>query len=118
MMRKILGALALVLSQVLPVQTASAGVDIGGYVQRMQVESNGTLWFLIDSPEAPKYCKPGWWEFNMYIPASHPQYAFYYGLLLTSLTKTKPIQLANISTFNGTEPCDISKTGYGIVLMK
>ena len=53
----------------------------------------------------------------MYIPNSHPQYAYYYGLLMVSLTKSKVVGVFNIDMYNGTTSCDISKTGYGVRLM-
>lgn len=117
-MRRICTALLLVVAQLLPFQTAQAGVDLAGHVQRVQVDGNGALWFVIDSANASTYCRPGWFDFNMYIPANHPQYACYYGLLLTALTKPKPVFIANISVFNGSSACDITQAGYGIVLLK
>jgi len=54
----------------------------------------------------------------MYIPGSDPQFAYYYGLLLGSLTKSKAVGVFNISIYNGTTSCDVSKTGYGIMLLQ
>lgn len=96
---------------------ANAGVDVSGLVQRIWQHPNGNLYFRIDSSISDTYCQKGWWDTNMYIPAGDPNYAFYYGLLLASISKQRPIYLGNISYFNGTVPCNITQTGYGIVLL-
>jgi hypothetical protein len=38
--------------------------------------------------------------------------------LATAVAKAKPVYVANVSIYNGTTQCDISKTGYGVVLMQ
>jgi hypothetical protein len=97
---------------------AWAGYDIYGVVTSLQVRPDGSLWFAItpNSGFQPvtNFCAGG----GMYVPGSDPQYAYYYGLLLSSLTKSKSIGLLNISTYNGTTACDISKTGYGVMLLQ
>jgi len=93
-------------------------VDIAGTVPRIWVASDGNLWFIVDTPPANTYCLPGWFGFNMFIPKGDPNFVYYYGLLVGAVAKAKPVYIANISTFNGTTACDISKTGFGIVLMQ
>jgi len=116
-LKKIFLAIFFVVAQILLSQFAHAGADLWANVQRMQIDGAGTIWFAIDSPDSTKYCKPYWFEMNMYIKPDNPQYVYYYGILLTAITKGKAVVIANISTFDGTVSCDIAKTGYGIVIM-
>ena len=118
MMKKLFAALLVVVIQMFPFEAAHAGADITGIVQNLQIAADGKIWFSMSSTLAPNYCKVGWNGLNMYIPSDSPQYTFYYGLLLASLTKEKTIYLGNISVFDGSAACDITKTGYGIVLFK
>jgi len=101
---------------------AIAGADLGGTVNAIQVAADGTLWFSISpsagTPNPATYCKPGWAGLNMFIPPSNSQYAYYYGMLMTSLSKGTVAYVANVSVFNGSVPCDITQTGYGLVLFK
>ncbi|QBC45221.1 hypothetical protein [Iodobacter fluviatilis] len=95
-----------------------AGIDISGPVQRVQVDAGGNIWFAMDTTAASTYCKPGWFDLTMYIPKSSPEYPYYFAMLLTAASKGNSVFIANISIFVGTEPCDITKTGYGIVFLK
>lgn len=99
---------------------AFAGVDIFGTVSGMQMAPDGTLWFSISSPansqQPGTFCANHWDGLNMYIPAGDPNFFYYYGLLMLSLSKSRQIYLGNISIYNGSTPCDITKTGYGIVV--
>ena len=97
--------------------SATAGIDIPGHVKKIQVTTDGTLWFSIDSPDSEKFCKPYWYDLNMYITKDDPQYVYYYGLLTMAFAKEKYIMIANINIFDGTRSCDIGKTGYGIVVI-
>jgi putative methionine-R-sulfoxide reductase with GAF domain len=54
----------------------------------------------------------------MYVPANHPQYTYYYGILMTALTKGKVVDIPNISVFDGTTACDVTKTECGITILK
>ena len=118
MFKKIRIAAFLLFAQLFPCQVAHAGLDLWGYVQRVQIAPDGKIWFMVDSPEAPTYCKADWFGLNLYIPPDNPQYAYYYGLLMSAVTKQKMIVVANISVFNGTTACDITKTNYGLVILK
>lgn len=102
------------------VLSAHAGVDISGAVQRMQVDGAGNLWFAMDgaTSTSERYCKPGWYGFAMYIPAAHPQYPYYFALLATAVSKGKSVYIANIGVFNGSAACDITQTGFGVVLLQ
>lgn len=95
-----------------------AGVDISGPVQRLQLASDGTLWFAMDTTSASTYCRPGWANLTMYVPANHPQYPYYFALLAAAATKGKSVYVANIDRFNGSASCDITQTGYGLMLMQ
>lgn len=103
-------------------QLAMAGADVFGVVNALQVAPDGKLWFSIvpgqGSPSPGTYCKLGWAGLGMYVSPDNPQYAFYYGLLLASLTKGAGIYVANVSVFNASTPCDISQTGYGLMLQR
>lgn len=104
-----------------PARQAVAGDDLAGVVNEVRVAPDGKLWFSIvpnaGTPNPASYCKGDWAGMGMFIPAGDPQYAFYYGLLLTSMTKSVVIDVPNISVFNGTTSCDVSKTGYGLALL-
>ena len=114
---KILSALALVLG-LLP--TARAGVDLMGQISAMHIAADGKLWFSMAAaagyPAPSSYCKPGWAGLNLYVPKDHAEYPYYYGMLMTAVSKGKQVYVANISTYDGTGPCDISKTGYGMMM--
>ena len=97
-------------------QQAAAGDDLAGPVQQLWIAPDGKLWFVMNTTHAATYCQPGWAGFNMYIPPENPQYPYYYGLLATAVSKGKNVYVANISIYNGTGPCDITKTGYGLWL--
>jgi len=96
------------------VQYASAGVDIAGQVRGVQIAADGKLWFALQPDTGSTYCQPGWAGLNMFVPRDHPEYPFYYGMLMMALSKGKNIYIPNISVFNGTTSCDITRTGYGM----
>jgi hypothetical protein len=50
----------------------------------------------------------------MFIPRDHPEYPYYYAMLMMALSKGKTIYIANVSVYDGTGPCDVTKTGYGM----
>jgi hypothetical protein len=97
---------------------AFAGVDLSSTVERIKINGDGKLWLKMTSATFDQYCKNGWYGFNLYIPTSDPSYPYYFGLVTTALTKNLSLYIANISSFNGTTSCDLTKTGYGIVLKK
>jgi len=109
----------LILASTLLLSTAPAraGVDVSGLVPLIWVSGNGDLWFTVNSPTVPTYCLPGWYGVTMTVPRSDPNYAYYYGLIATAVAKGKSVYIANISIYNGTTPCDITRTGYGVVLL-
>lgn len=118
MLKKVIIALMVLFVQLFTCEVAQAGADLWGTVQKVQIGADGKLWFSIDTANVSAYCKALWFNFNMYIPPESPQYAFYYGLLMTALVKQKTIIVANISVFDGTVACDVTKTSYGIVISK
>jgi hypothetical protein len=97
---------------------AQAGVDIAGPVQRVQIAPDGKLWFGMDTTPASTYCQVGWHSLTMYVPKEHPEYPYYFAMLMTAASKGKAVYVANINVFNGSTPCDITKTGYGLVFMQ
>lgn len=100
------------------VTCAQAGVDLTGVTATgVWVDSGGNLWFTIsDVVSTQKYCRNDWAGYSMFIPAADPNYAFYYGMLMSSVIKGTKLTIANISIYNGATSCDISKTGYGIAV--
>lgn len=96
------------------VPSANAGADVADLVQAVQIAADGKLWFALKTSTAATYCKPGWGGLNMYIPREHADYPYYYGMLMMALSKGKTVYIANISVYNGTGPCDITQTGYGM----
>ena len=114
---KILAAFALALG-LLP--CAHAGDDLRGQVAAVHIASDGKLWFALTpaaGTSAPStYCKPGWGGFNLYVPRDHSEYPYYYAMLMTAVSKGKPVYVANISIYDGTGACDITKTGYGLFI--
>ena len=97
---------------------SQAGVDIVGPVQRVQIAPDGKLWFAMDTTPASTYCRPGWHSLTMYVPKDHPEYPYYFAMLVAAASKGKNVYVANISMYDGSGPCDITKTGYGLVFMQ
>ena len=110
--------LALTMSLVLPAAWASSFGDAHGQIQRVQVAADGKLWFAMGTAPATTYCKEGWAGLNMFVPKDHPEYPYYYAMLVTAASKGKTVLVANLDVFDGTGPCDITKTGYGLVLQQ
>ncbi|MDH5325961.1 MAG: hypothetical protein OEZ68_00670 [Gammaproteobacteria bacterium] len=98
--------------------SAFAGVDVESTVERVQIKGDGNLWIKMTDARFDQYCRPGWFGFNLYIPVSDKSYPYYYGLVTTALSKGQRLYIANISVFDGTQPCDLTQTGYGVVLKK
>ncbi|MBT9495571.1 MAG: hypothetical protein IV107_25145 [Paucibacter sp.] len=105
-----------VVSSLLLSSGAHAGADVSGPVEIVQIAPDGKIWFRITNQFAASFCLQGWNNLNMYIPSGHPEYPYYFAMLMTSVSKGKAVYIANISTFNGSTACDITKTGYGLVL--
>tara|TARA_R110002060_G_scaffold880_3_gene2104 strand:+ start:3890 stop:4234 length:345 start_codon:yes stop_codon:yes gene_type:complete len=95
-----------------------AGVDLTSTIERVQLKGDGKLWLKMTNSAFDTYCKPSWHGFNLYIPETDPSYPYYYGLIASALTQNQSVFIANISYFDGTTTCDITKTGYGIVVSR
>jgi hypothetical protein len=93
-----------------------AGYDATGVAVQMSLDAAGNLWFRLNNTNADSYCALGWYNNNLYVPATDPSFAFYYGIVLASVSKSQALVVPNISVFNGTTSCDITKTGYGLML--
>ena len=65
---------------------------------------------------AAAFCQKGWDGMQFFVPTSDPNFPYYYGLLVASLTKSVPIYLANMSVYSNSPACDITQTGYGVAL--
>jgi hypothetical protein len=98
--------------------TCCAGVDLSSNIERVWLKGDGKLWLKMTSSTFDTYCKPVWHGFNLYIPETDPSYPYYYGLIASALAKNQRIRISNISYFDGTTACDITKTGYGIVVSR
>lgn len=116
-MRKLLHKLFVIFLLIYSLPTF-AGVDVQGTVQKLQIAQNGSIVFSINSTVASTYCKAGWAGLNMYVPASNAQYPYYFSLLATAFSKGKSVYIANISKFDGTTSCDITQTGFGLMLLQ
>ena len=95
---------------------ANAGVDLTGKVTRVWLKSDDRLWFRLDNASVDTYCKRGWYDFNLYIPATHKDFAFYFSLITSANANGQQLRVSNISKFNGTTACNVLDTGYGIVV--
>jgi hypothetical protein len=95
-----------------------AGTDLSGKVERMAIRGDGNLWIKLNNASFDTYCKPGWFGFNLYIPTQSADYPYFYGLVTTALAQDKTLYIANISTYNGSTACDLTKTSFGIVMLK
>lgn len=91
-----------------------AGIDISGTLTGVQQAPDGNLYFGINANVSGTYCAEHWVGLNMFVPATDPNYSYYYGLLMLALSKAKVVYIGNIGIYNGTIPCDVTKTGYGI----
>jgi hypothetical protein len=118
---RIIWKLALSLTISLLALSNAQATDIRGIVSSMQIKpGSDQLWFSIAplyGANVSLYCQAGWAGLTMYVPTTDPDYPYYYGLLLTSLTKNISIYLANISFYSNSPACDVTKTGYGVLLL-
>lgn len=95
-----------------------AGVDINGPVTKAQMAPDG-FYFLVTSASSSPYCKAGWAGLNMFVPKDHPEFFQYYGMVLSALAKAKNLYIANVDLGNnGSAPCDVTKSGYGIMMLQ
>ena len=115
MLRKIIGILLLANLA----STAFAGTDEKGVVAQMWVDSTGNLWFRLNNTNADSICGSSlWYNNNLYVPAGNASYALYYGIVLASVTKNLTVDVPDLGYPAGNvNPCDITKTGYGIMLI-
>ena len=91
--------------------------DVAGVVNGIWMKPSGeALWFAINNNNAAAFCQKGWDGMQFFVPTSDPNFPYYYGLLLASLSKSTPIYLANISVYTNSPACDITQTGYGVAL--
>lgn len=99
-------------------QAAQAGFDASVSVTAVQIAQNGNVYFQASGVNVSPYCGAGWAGLNMYVPKDHPDYLQYYVMLMTALAKGKKVYVANLDLGNtGAAPCDITKTGFGLMLL-
>jgi len=72
--------------------------------------------FAFSNRAADEYCKVGWASLSFYVPTDHKDFPYYYGLISAANIHKQPVRIANISKFNGSTPCDITRTGYSIIV--
>ena len=113
MMKYILAAVLTVFSMV-----SFAATDIQSTIERVQLKGDGNLWIKMTNSGFDRFCKPGWHGFNLFIPQSDAAFPYYYGLVTSALAKGQDLYIANIDVFDGSTHCDLTKTGYGIVVQK
>ena len=105
---------------------ASAGADLEGKVTNISIRGgNNALRFNVDveiihrsgGKTLQDYCLHKWGG-RFVVPMDHPSFPYWYGMLTSKDAAEYGIKVANISYFDGTTSCDISKTGYGLVLKR
>ena len=92
-----------------------AGYDVTGPIEAVQINNDG-IHFAFHSAGAAKYCADGWANMNFYVPSTSPSFAYFYTLIVSAFNKKQTVYMGNISVFNGSTPCDITQTGYGIFI--
>jgi hypothetical protein len=93
-------------------------VDVRGVVSGLWFKpGTNQLWFAINGQDTSPYCVPNWLGLSMYIPTTDPNFSYYYGLLLASMSKKITIYMPSISFYQNSTDCDITKTGYGFILV-
>jgi hypothetical protein len=99
--------------------TVVAGTDVYGVVAQMWVDASGNLWFRLNNVNADSICgTTKWYNNNLYVPASSPSYAAYYGIVLASITKNLTVDVPDLGyPTTNVNPCDITQTTYGIMLI-
>lgn len=98
--------------------SANAGTDIMGIVTAVHIDADGNLRFKVNNANSNPYCSTAaWGGLNYFVPKDAPQFAYIYSLTVVSMTKSRNIYMGNISIFNGSTPCDPTKTGYGVMLL-
>lgn len=107
----------MVLTVVLLSTSTLAGVDVAGYITSVHLK-DGVLNFSFSNRAADTYCKVGWAGLSFYIPTDHKDYPYYYGLITSANIHNQQVRLPNVSVFDGSKACDITKTGYGIIVYK
>jgi hypothetical protein len=94
---------------------AQAGVDVIGYITSVHLKGSA-LNFSFSNRTADTYCKIGWASTSFTVPSQHKDFPYYYGLITSASANKQKVRIANISKFNGSGMCDITQTGYGIVV--
>ena len=97
---------------------ALAGVDLSSTIERIKLNGDGKLWLKMTSASFEQYRKPGWYGFNLFIPESDKISYITMDLLPQHILNSQSLYIANISKFDGAQTCDITQTGYGIVVKK
>jgi len=93
-----------------------AGYDVTGYITSVQLNKEGALRFALSNRAADTYCKVGWGGLSFHVPYDHKDFPYYYGLISSANINKQKVRLANISVFDGSSSCDVTQTGYGIVV--
>lgn len=114
--RKFCQKLASVAAGIFMSSVAMAGTDLTSTIARVKLNGDGKLWIKMNDARFDQYCKPGWYGFNLYIPVSDPAFPYYYGLITSALAKGQNLYIANISHYDGSTACNLTETGYGIVV--
>lgn len=93
-----------------------AGVDFTGKIESVWLEDDDKFWFKIDHQGVDEYCSSTWFGFNLYVLKSDPDFAYYYALITSALVQNQSVRVSNVDSLDPDEPCDISATGYGLVV--
>jgi hypothetical protein len=98
--------------------TNAHAVDARGVVTEIWLKpGTNQLWFSINGTDTSPYCVANWLGVSMYVPTTSSDYPYIYGMLVTSMTKNIAIYMPGISIYQNSTDCDITKTGYGLLLV-
>lgn len=110
----------------LGINTSWAGVDIHGNISKVWL-ARGNLYFGMkntsfsnaqnySSVSVETFCKKVWAGLNFYVPVKSVDFPYYYGLITSANAKGNRVLIANVSIYDGSAMCDITRTNYGIVV--
>lgn len=98
--------------------SAFGGTDIVGKVVAVHIDSS-SLKFELKGASVATYCAGGWAGLNMIVPKTDPQFPYYYSQVLAAYKENWNVYIGNVSALGtGIQYCDITKTGYGILVIK
>lgn len=100
-------------------QLNAYGYDVCGKVNYINLRTEGLYWSVIRN-DTEKFCSglSSYQNMMMVVPVSHPQFAYYYGLVSMAYAQSQILCSLNVHLLGEQVVCDVTKTGYGIMLYK